>query len=61
MKLFVETIPAFKPKATASSTGDVHLTLTGNGTFVGMTVEEARALADSLHAAASAAELREVA
>ena len=52
MKLYVETIQAHKFRVFRSSDGQVHVSLTGNGTFAEMTPSEALALADSLIRAA---------
>ena len=58
MKLFVETLPsAGIVRVSKSSDGQVHVSLTGNGTFIQMTPDEARALADNLRAAADQREV----
>ena len=53
MKLFVETLLSPKPSAHRSSDGGVHVTLTGNGTFLQMSRQEAVDLAAQLMRAAN--------
>lgn len=53
MKLFVETLLSPKPSAYRSSDGCVHVTLTGNGTFLQMSRQEAVELAAQLMRAAN--------